>query len=111
MLRLKPEAETLKKRKALEVESLFHNGSVFELSGGSFVRVRNPKNRALGKVLAEDLHADRKFLFRVSHGNGNSRNARKVGGYGVNVGEIHGQRVVHFFAELERRRWTCRRNN
>src|SRR5436190_4844906 len=110
MLRLKPEAGTLKKRKALEVEGLFHKDSVFELSGGGFVRVRNLKNRALGKVLAEDLHADRQFLFRVSHRNRNSRNASKVGRYGVNVGEIHGERVVHFFAELERRRRTGRPN-
>src|SRR4051812_9886164 len=40
------------------------------------VCIRHSQNRALGEVLSENLHANRKLFFRHANRNGNSRNAR-----------------------------------
>jgi len=50
------------------------------------------------------------FSFVSPHGT-DIPECRQIGGHGVDVGEIHGQRIIRFFAQTKRCRRTCRRDN
>ncbi len=49
--------------------------------------------------------------FVIADRNRNPRNAGQICGHGVNVRQIHCQRIINFFAQLERRRRTSRRHD
>ena len=60
---------------------------------------------------AENLHADGQTCLGSAARNGDPANACKAGSHGVNVGEIHGERITGFFAQLERGSGCSGRNN
>ena len=62
------------------------------------------KHCRLIEMFAQDLHADRQSFFALAAGNGNSGNARQIRRHCENVSQVHGQRIVRLFAQLECRR-------
>src|SRR5438477_891590 len=53
------------------------------------------------EMFSEDLQADRQVLSGFAARDRNSRNTRQVRGHGVNVREIHCQRIVYLLAQFE----------
>jgi hypothetical protein len=55
------------------------------------------------EVFGEDLHADGQVRLALGSaaGDGDAGDAGEAGGDRVDVGEIHLERIVHAFAELE----------
>src|SRR5262249_5212643 len=74
-----------------------------------FVGVRDLENRFFAERFAEELQADGQFWrFRKTTRNTDAANTREVTGDGEDVREIHLQRVVRFFTDLECRGRRCR---
>src|SRR5258708_2213185 len=56
---------------------------------------------ALVKMPAQNLQSNWQPGFRLPAGNADSRDSRQVGSDRIDVRQIHGQRVVCFFTQLE----------
>src|SRR5712664_3355153 len=71
-------------------------------AAGLFEGVGELQDTSFAESWAKDLEPDREiFLRRFAAGDGDARDAGKGASDGVNVGEIHLERVVGLFAELE----------
>src|SRR5438270_1567753 len=70
---------------------------------GIFDERSDSQDGALIKVPSQNLQPYRQAGLSVAAWDANSRNARQICGDGVNVGQVHGERVVGFFAQLEGR--------
>ena len=57
------------------------------------------------------LHPDRQSFGGCAARNAHARNARQAAGDGVDVGEVHGDRVVHLLPQLESREGRNRRHD
>ena len=62
------------------------------------------------KCLRENLHSNRQPFGGLSAGYAHARDSGETTGDGVNVREVHGQRVVHLLAQLECRERRNRRD-
>src|SRR5881398_1206054 len=73
----------------------------------ALVSVRYTQDRGLIEVLPQNLHSDRQFFRCLATRNRNPRNARQVRRHCVNIRQVHCERIIYFFAKLERRSRTC----
>jgi hypothetical protein len=83
----------------------YQNSSSHLKPAGFFEGVGRLEQASLVEVLGEDLHAHGKVRL-VSHfaaGDGEAGNTGEAGRNGVDVGEVHLERIVHALAELEGR--------
>ena len=67
--------------------------------------MRHAQHSRLIKVPAKNLQPNRKPFARLATWNRDSRNARQIRRHGVDVREIHRQRIIYFLSQLERRSW------
>ena len=75
--------------------------------GDLLIAMRHIQQSLLGKVIADQLQADGS-LSDKSRWQGQSRQARQIHRNGVNIGQVHGDRIIHFFAQIKgygRRSW------
>src|SRR6266849_9945653 len=80
-------------------------------AAGTFKSIGQAEHPCFVEMPGQNLHSDRKSFGRLSAGHTHARNARQIAGDGVNVGEIHGQRIVYLFADLKRRERRNRRHD
>src|SRR5262249_22401686 len=79
-------------------------------AAGLFESVGELEHAGFAEDWAEDLKANGEiFLRRFATGHGNAGHTRQRAGDGVDVGEIHLERVIGFFAEFEGRDGRSRR--
>jgi hypothetical protein len=82
--------------------------------GALLVSVGYLKNARFVERFAEDLQTDRKlsalFAFREPARKADPANARKIGGIGENIGQIHLQRIFGALSNFEGRRRRSRRD-
>src|SRR5271167_3299163 len=76
-----------------------------------FDNVRDAQHCRLIEVLSKNLDADRQAFFVPSARHRDSGNACQVRRDGIDVGQIHGERIVCLLAKLERSSRRRRRNN
>src|SRR5690242_12685929 len=76
-----------------------------------FERMGEPEHRGLVEMPRQNLHPYRQLRGRGSARYAHARNARQAAGDGVDIGKIHGERVVQLFPQFERRKRRYRRNH
>src|SRR6478735_11849057 len=96
---------------SVKTENVASYVSTLDLLRCTLARLRNPQNCALGKMRSQNLQSDRQFVFGLAARHGDSGDAGQIRRYGVDVRKVHGERIIHFFAQLERRRGTDGRRN
>src|ERR1700686_716389 len=69
------------------------------------------QQRSLIKMPRKQLQSNRQLLVTLAAGNRYPRNARKIRGYCIDIGEIHRERIIDLPAQPERGRGASRRSN
>ena len=85
--------------------------SSYRKSACFFESARELQHAAFAKVRSKNLHADRQAGLRLSAGNRDARNARQRTRNGIDISEIHLQRVGRFLAQAKRRSRRSRRDD
>ena len=70
----------------------------------ALILMRGVQHAALGKIIANHVQSDRPVAIAKAARYRHRWQARQVGGNGVNVIQIHLDRIIRFFADVERDR-------
>src|SRR5947209_162943 len=68
-----------------------------------FESIRESQHRGLVEMLRHNLHPDRQAVAGVTARYAHARDSRQAAGDGIDIREVHSQRIVYLLAQFKRR--------